>query len=472
MRLTRRQFAAALAAAAAIDAVALYELLDRAVDKPNRRGATGPPPTEQHLLDSLEVVRDDGIEVIVPPLHHMVVTARAEFGEGRRAIANAREAFERALASLDSDYPLTAAGLGVTVAWGLPYFRRFVPAQARREIPFDLRASAALGREVRVLEDTERFPSDPEEVILEQNDVAVLLRSDDLAAIHDARHRLFEELPGLFAVTSIRRGFVGGGFSGETSLPKEMATHAAIDGAKLMPETAELFLGFTSTVKHSLGPAKIANVETLGYARLPSSYFVGGTHMHLSHLSQNLNAWYLNFDHAERVSAMFRPGLSIRPKAQTVRQESADAETPSEVRADWARHRRIGHAGAIQPASRLERDVIAHDGTVYPKGTAVPQRADFNTLDNPFVWSAFPLRDGMADTPAAGTHFVVFNPTADDFRRVRLAMDGILPSGERLDFAPRSIGQGINSVFHATHRQNLLVPPRAHRSFPLSELAP
>ena len=41
--------------------------------------------------------------------------------------------------------------------------------------------------------------------------------------------------------------------------------------------------------------------------------------------------------------------------------------------------------------------------------------------------------------------------------------------GVRLPFEPRSFGKGINSVFHATHRQNFLVPPRAHRSFPLSE---
>jgi len=55
-----------------------------------------------------------------------------------------------------------------------------------------------------------------------------------------------------------------------------------------MPATAELFLGFTTTTKQALGPAKIANFETLGYARLPNRYFVGGTHMHLSHLFENL----------------------------------------------------------------------------------------------------------------------------------------------------------------------------------------
>ena len=31
--------------------------------------------------------------------------------------------------------------------------------------------------------------------------------------------------------------------------------------------------------------------------------------MHLSHIEEDLLAWYLNFDHGERVDAMFRPGL-------------------------------------------------------------------------------------------------------------------------------------------------------------------
>jgi hypothetical protein len=42
------------------------------------------------------------------------------------------------------------------------------------------------------------------------------------------------------------------------------------------PATAELFLGFTSTVKQTLGPPKIANFETVGYAELRNRYFLGG----------------------------------------------------------------------------------------------------------------------------------------------------------------------------------------------------
>jgi hypothetical protein len=49
-------------------------------------------------------------------------------------------------------------------------------------------------------------------------------------------------------------------------------------------------------------------------------------------------------------------------------------------------------------------------------------------------------------------------------------MDGELPDGTKLPFQPRQRGQGFNDVLRTTHRQNFLVPPRRHRSFPLAEL--
>jgi hypothetical protein len=49
-------------------------------------------------------------------------------------------------------------------------------------------------------------------------------------------------------------------------------------------------------------------------------------------------------------------------------------------------------------------------------------------------------------------------------------MDGVLPDGTELPLEARSRAQGLNSVLRTTHRQNYLVPPRSHRSFPLVEL--
>jgi hypothetical protein len=470
-RLTRGQLLGA-AAAGALGAAGVYELVDRLAEPPVRRFGAGRAP-EQHLLDGMRIVEDNGVEVVVPTLHHQIVTATIELEPGGAELADARRLLEQRLRRLEDEFVGTPEGLAVSVAWGLPYFGRFVGDQARAHLPFDLRASAGRrGRPLSALLPAIRFPSDDPDALLEDNDVAFLLRSDRQEHIQEGAQAIFAELEGALAMTSVRKGFAGGGFEGGKSLPKRMAVAAGVEGADLIPDTAELFLGFTSTQRQALGPPRIVNFETLGHVDLrESGYFRGGTHMHLSHLFENVNAWYVNFDREERVTAMFRPGLAARDNAQTLRQDAADAETSADVRADFARHRRIGHAGAIQPASRLQRDHVGRDGSIYRRGTAVPQRADFNTLDNPFLWSAQARRDRMSAKPAAGTHFVVFNPSADDFRRVRLAMDGILPDGTRLELAPRSLGQGINSVFHATHRQNFLVPPRAHRSFPLSELS-
>jgi hypothetical protein len=322
---------------------------------------------------------------------------------------------------------------------------------------------------VHALLDAVRFPSDPPQTVLEQNDAVLLLRSDRLAAIADGARELVTKLD-FWRPTSIRRGFAGGGFDGRQSLPKRMAMAAGVGGADLIPDHAELFLGFTSTQKAGLGPTRIANLETLGYSDGgPNGYFHGGTAMHVSHLFEDVEGWYINFTHEQRVSTAFRPTVSVPSGTLTVRQGPRDVATDRNNKSDYVRFRAIGHSASIQTASRLLEDTTGKDGTLYPKGTAIPQRADFNTLDNPFFWSARPDVDQMSDQPAAGLHFVVFNPTSDDFHRGRLAMDGVLPDGTKLRFSPKDRGQGFNSVLTTTHRQNFLVPPRRHRSFPLVE---
>ena len=395
--------------------------------------------------------------MLVPPLHHEIVTAR--LAVGRSDLRDAQRHLASVLGGIDRDYAPSPAGLGVTVGWGRPYFDRFVPDAAKRCMPLDRRA----GKPVLIPE--ERFPSDPVQTRLEENDVVFQLRSDTRAHIEDAVARI--RASKLFTVTSLRRGFAGGGFDGGRSLPKQMAEAAQIPGADLIPETSELFLGFTSTQKAGMGPGPIANFETLGYVDFRGSdYFRHGTHMHLSHIQEDLEAWYLNFAYDERVVTAFRPGLTVAEGTQTVAQGPSDVSSEADVRRRYRAAHRIGHSSAIQTTSRLLADHVGTDGTLYPKGTAIPVRADFNTLDNPFAWSE---RADESGGPAAGVHFIVFNPTGDDFRRNRLAMDGVLPGGT-IRFPPRDRNQGFNSVLSTTHRQNFLVPPRRHRSFPLAEV--
>jgi hypothetical protein len=466
---TRKQFLTG-AGAGALAAVGIYELVDQLGGSPTRAARPpGPLPPEQHVLDGVEHVVDNKVVVLVPPLHHQLVTLELETGHARKDLLAAQAELEHALSGLESRYAPTPAGLGITVGWGVPYFRRYVP-NGERNLPVDFRASKTKGRTIRALVDAVRFPSDPPQTILEQNDAVLLLRSDHLEAIADGAKELVQKLD-FWKPTSVRRGFVGGGFHGRQSLPKKMAMAAGVGGADLIPDHAELFLGFTSTQKAGLGPTRIANLETLGYSDGgPDGYFRHGAAMHVSHIFEDLEGWYINFTHEQRVSTAFRPTVSVPSGTMTVRQGPRDVATERQNRSDYVRFRAIGHSASIQTTSRLLEDTTGTDGTLYRKGTAIPHRADFNTLDNPFFWSARPDVDELSDQPAAGLHFVVFNPTSDDFHRNRLAMDGVLPDGTKLPFDPKDRGQGFNSVLTTTHRQNFLVPPRRHRSFPLAEL--
>src|SRR5689334_870446 len=174
MGVSRRTFLAG-GAGAALAAAGVYELVDQLAATPNRAAAAAATGPEQHLLGGVRVVHSDGIEVLVPPLHHQVVTLRVQ-GTTPAQLRAARTRLSEALASLDGRYPNTPAGLGVTVAWGLPSFRRHVARPAARYLPVDRRASKAKGRRVPALLDAMRFPSDSQDVVLEHNDAALLLR--------------------------------------------------------------------------------------------------------------------------------------------------------------------------------------------------------------------------------------------------------------------------------------------------------
>ena len=337
MRLTRKEFVGSAAAASALAAAGIYKLVDQLTAPPTRLAA-GSRFAEQHLLDGIRVIRDNGIEVLVPPLHHQVVTAVVRVAERPGDLREARAELENALRRLDERFEPTPAGLGMTVAWG---FRTSSASFPRRPSGI-FRSTAVRRRRGRLRSACSkmrfRFPSDPETTQLEQNDVAVLLRSDVLDHIAAGSAAIFDDLGGLFRVTSIRKGFVGGGFDGGIGLPKQMALASRIEGADLIPDGAELFLGFTSTQKAGLGPSKIANVETLGYADLgPDRYFAHGTNMHLSHLFEDVAAWYLTFDFQGRVDTTFRPGLDVPAETQTVAQGPDDVQSGRQVRHDYAR---------------------------------------------------------------------------------------------------------------------------------------
>jgi hypothetical protein len=480
MTLTRQEFVGR--AGAALTAAGLYGLLDTLGAAPARaalsRSAPATLPPEQHTLRGLNVVMQEQVEVLVPPLYHQVVTARLRVPRGRASLLSARSRLERRLAALDKRFPPTPAGLGLVVAWGIPYFRDFLPklADGRRYpsyLPVDRRASQAAGKPVSAFLPAVRFPSDDASVLLEQNHLVVVLRSDSFANVAGASDALFGRMGDVFEITSVRKGFIGGGFGDGQSIPKQMATAAGIPGASLIPEGSQLFMGFTSTQRSALAPDRLVNFETLpGLTdQWPKGYFRNGTTMHISHLFEDLEKWWTTFTFDDQVRAVARPGLHVRDKNYTLPQDVPQLESEQDLRADVATFHATGHSGALQPSSRLARETVDNYGVRNQKGTPTILRADFNTLDNPFFWSANPTADRQLAQPAAGLHFVAFSPTSDTLHRARRAMDGRLSDGSSLALDPRAREQGFNSVIRATHRQNFLVPPRRHRAIPLAELA-
>lgn len=509
-KLSRRRFfeetfAAALASAG------IYELIETFVDTPDRTAFADNPANpyaqEQYIINGLRVIMDNGsgvnssngtIPVIVHPLHAHVITATLTVPANAKSLQEAQQHLETVLEGVEKQYGPAPAGVSISVAWGLPYFQNYIPSLGKASsffpagtrypayLPIDLDTSKREGHTVYAVQEAMTFPSDQPPagfgpVHLEQNHVSILLRGDTIAKLLGATTTIFgtgsNQAGSMFKVTSIRRGFTGGGFYGKQSLPSKMALAANIPGAKSVPTHAEVLMGFTTTVEANLAPGIIANLETIPGEtnQWPNGYFKQGTTMALSHLFEDLATWYGQGDkgqnfpsYAVRLRNMLRPGLTGSPGTLTFNPPSQ--LDPSEVVQDVKTYHAYGHSGSMQPIVRQATPTTTNYGTTYPANIAVSTRGDFNTLDNPFYYTSDPVGDRYSSKKAAGLHFLIFQPTIGNFNRTRLAMDGHYPDGTVLSISPRSVGAAINSVLFTTHRQNYLVPPRRHRSFPLTEL--
>jgi len=454
-------------------------LIEQMAEKPIRPEGLGMAPArvrvtlpkEQFLFSGTSTVSDNGVVVSVPPLYHEVVTATLQTETTTSSLQAAQATLEGVLSELESEKLLTftPSGLGLAVGWGLNYFQLpALAAASSANLPLDLTAPKVDGNPQSALLPSTRFGTDPSGVILEDNDVVFVLASDSLANIATAYSAIFGgSAADLFEVTSVRQGFVDAtklGTSG-MSLTKQFALANDLPGAGSIPDQAQLFLGFTSTQQAALGPTTIANFESLGMTNQKSgSYFTYGTTLALSHLYEDLLSWYANNSYADRVSFAFRPeiGQSTPSGTLTIPESTSDLETPKQIGSDAGRFHVVGHSASMQPVSRLQKQTRG-----FPKGTAIPVRADFNTVDNPFSFSSNPSRDGFSSTPAAGVHFLAYVPTSFYFQSLREAMDGPGRSG-----APARPWEAFVQAagISASHRQNFLIPPRAHRSFPLAEL--
>src|SRR5262245_34509801 len=107
-RTSRRAFLkhAAAITAGVVSARGIYGLLDELLAVPLARAANASAalPNEQYLIDGLDLVTDNGVDVIIPPLYHDVVTATLETGTSATALFRAQLRLERALAAVEASY--------------------------------------------------------------------------------------------------------------------------------------------------------------------------------------------------------------------------------------------------------------------------------------------------------------------------------------------------------------------------------
>ncbi len=492
-KVSRRGFLARAAAVGlgTLAARGVYEVLDEHGGLPRAAaaGATVRRRQEQYLVESVEVILDNGVTVAIPPLYNDVFTAKLASAKSwtTSALKSAQTRLENALATVEKPYSATAAGLTMVIGWGLPFFRTCLPASLwQAKLPVDVAYSQQTGTKQYAVLDAVKFPSDPDSVLLEANEVIFKFRSDDSNIVAGAERALFDDpnsgayVGDLFDLTSKRMGFLGRGFgtAGTMSIGKKLALAANVPGAAQIPDRAQLMMGFTSTQTQALGPDNIVSFETLpGFTdQWPSGYFAAGCAMHLSHLFLDIDRWYnsdLSKNYADRVARMLSPHTPVPSDTTTVTVSNGpgDVTSKQQLLDDATTTGVIGHNATLQQATRLPADIVDNYGRLRPKGTAVPLREDFNTIDNPFAWSANPAQDLWdPHVGAAGMHFVAFIPASNRFHTARRSMDGILPDGTNLRSSIADDNNGINAIIHASHRQNYLIPPRKHRSFPLAEL--
>jgi hypothetical protein len=436
-----------------------------------KRIPVDPPVTQYELPGITEELHRD-VPVAVVPLWHTVVTARLAFAaDDRESLRSARDRLSNALAEVENVYPLQPGGIFIQVAYGARYFRARLPASLTDE--FMPKSTLAGSAGEWALIDTVRFPMDPEDLVLEDNEICFHFKSDYRDHIEDTISSLFQPgrqtlngisashtyLGDLVKITSIRRGFAG------RNMPKLMGERLGIPGAEKIPTGAMLFLGFTSSHVHGLASGNLPSFETLpGYTdQKPDSYFAGGTAMHLSHIPLDLKRWY-RFTRKERLDRMFHPRRTDSDEVLSVDQSPGSSTFKPARDEDAATYGLVGHNEQMQYLSRVGADTTTVYGNKVEKGAVLFLRQDFDTVDNPFAfWS-----DGeVSAKPRAAVHFVGFGPSAQHYEKMRLEMDS-QDLKARHHLADDDLG--FTKMLLTTHRQNFLLPPRAHRSFPLAEL--
>lgn len=453
----------------------------------------------------------NGISFRFGPVYTVFLTAQLNF----TPIQFDQDDMNYALNTIEKVYPFSPSGVFTFISYGLPYFSK---------LPGGLTGSLVSSHMPRLLSHTNRYaleeakpsPTDVSSVnpnitkktfnvplAIESNDLVFTFRSDSLSVINDVVNWLlgsdelggsfvfspFFSFDGLLTFTTIRTQFT------QIGLPRQVAHANNLSFANDVNPQTPMWMGFSDQQVSASGPAPIVTFQGNSSAHLTTatrgSYFDNGSVQHLSHVIQDLEAFYAHPGEpfSERVQYMFRsdpiPSLGntdqfingggtaflandatvfLKYRARGTTEAIQTAANPNTVNDPQPASNPDGDVGQITPRmghlSALQQSSRAADGT--------PMHI---RMDGP-GFSAGDVPDG-SNQPKL--QFTVFVPTADFFQTMRVnqaalrfqkaeAGSGGSPTGT---VDPED--NGLERFLTATRRQNFLCPPRRHRAFPLVE---
>ena len=399
-----------------------------------------------------------------------------------------------ALLTIEAEYPASPAGVLIfSVSYGLPYFNRLPASVVAANMP---RLTSNTSR--FVLENAVAGPTDvvngvvqgannppPKErfninVVLEQNDMLIQLRSDNLSNLSDVSFWLqgsnslngnkitSPNFNGLLVFQTPRIQFM------QPGMPRKVADTAAAANpnfyefhTRINPDSS-MVMGFVDQQLDSSAPNANAvtfvgdpnNVNTQGFTTAKAGdYFDNGSTCHFSHIIDDLYQFYQTpaqdptggggEPFSERLQYMFRSnqtgsgyfGLPAQPNADEftngggpafinnvfqgtgaaqlgaiAKDGQATSQTNSDPSATFTGEQRLGHEVCLQRTSR------AADGTPLHIRMDGP---GFDGMDVP-AFQTHPDMPSISVPVPAGTsqfklEFLIFVPTSSFFQQLRVS---------------------------------------------------
>jgi hypothetical protein len=293
----------------------------------------------------------------------------------------------------------------------------------------------------------------------------------------------------LFNFTTIRTEFA------QIGLPRSVANQNNLAYAGEINPQSPMWMGFADQQVAGSGPAAITTFVGNSSARFTTaasgSYFDNGSIQHLSHVIEDLAQFYNENPNkfagaepfTERVQYMFRsdpiPSLG---NADQFTNGGGTAYLANDASV-FLHYRSLGTTEAIQTAASPNKVNSAQpDGSgVVPRMghlSALQQSsraADGTPVHIRMDGPGFSAGDVPNGTTQPKLQFTVFVPTADFFRTMRSNQAALNFQIAEAGKGGSSTGtvdaddNGLERFLTATRRQNFLMPPRRHRSFPLTE---